>query len=306
MKICSMFLFLITLSAGFAQGKSVVRFPEEIEISHQSQYSLLDLVNIENPQPQLLRQLWKAEIPKGWTQGSRWTMSSEQILKVLRKANISRKGVELYIPKSIRPQKSQNILSAVHLKRVISTINQAQCKACEFKIDLHNIPKVLLSEWEWDPFSVQFRGSFTTLIKMPDRAWTGWLTGYVKWKGPVLTARRSISYQERIQESDLEEDEKDITFSKDVVTDKSEIVGQVAGRVLSPSVVLTRTDLKKEPIVKKGQIVKTLMGRDDFEISIVSLAEENGFIGDLVKVKNVDSQKLLSAVVVDRGVVRVQ
>ena len=164
----------------------------------------------------------------------------------------------------------------------------------------------MLSEWEWDPFTVNFRGSFTALIKMPDTRWSGWLTGAVKWKGPVLSTKRTISFQEKIQESDLEEVEKDITYTKDVITDKSEAVGQMAARTLSPATMLTRTELRKEPLIKKGQVVKALIGEVDFEISIMTVAEETGFAGDLIKIKNMDSAKLLSAVIVDRGVVRVQ
>lgn len=307
--------FIITLLfspvVGMAESKTVIRFPVEPEISHQAQYSLLDLVEVENPKEGILRQLSRAQVPVRWTQGSRWSLSSEQILAVLRQNRMSQRGVEILLPKSTQPKKSADILSAPHLKRIITLIAKSECKTCEFKVDLHNIPKVLLSDWEWDPFSVKFRGAFTTLIKMPDSRWTGWLTGFVRWKSPVLITQKNISYQEKIQSSDVTESLRDITYSKDLITDREEVIGLIAARALSSSTVLTRTDLRKEPMVKRGQVVKTIMGRlqpgdSDYEVSVVAVAEEPGVMGDIIKVKNADSQKLLSATVIDYGVVRIK
>ncbi|MBL7669325.1 MAG: flagellar basal body P-ring formation protein FlgA [Bdellovibrionaceae bacterium] len=303
--------FLVVPKTSLAASKTVIRFPIEPEISHQAQYSLLDLVEVENPKEGILRQLSRAQIPARWTQGSRWSLSADQILSVLRQNRLSQRGVEILLPQMTQPRKSREILSAPHLKRVITLIAKAECKACEFKIDLHNIPKVLLSDWEWDPFSVKFRGSFTTLIKMPDSRWTGWLTGFVRWKSPVLITQKNISYQEKIQSNDVIESLRDITYSKDLITDPNEVIGLVAARAISPSTALSRGDLRKEPLVKRGQVVKTIMGRlqpddSDFEVSVVAVAEENGVLGDVITVKNADSQKLLSATVIDHGVVRIK
>jgi hypothetical protein len=123
----------VSLGQGFAAGKTVIRFPTEPEVSHQAQYSLLDLVEVENPKEAILRQLSRAQIPTRWTQGSRWSLSSDQLLSVLRQGRVSGRGVEIFLPRSTQPRKSREILSAPHLKRVITLIAKAECKACEFK-----------------------------------------------------------------------------------------------------------------------------------------------------------------------------
>lgn len=286
--------------------KTAIRFPIELEISHQAQYSLLDLVEVENPRESVLRQLSRAEIPSKWTQGSRWRLSSSQILSLLRQARVSQGGVEIFVPNSVQPKKSKDILSSVHLKRVIGMVAKSECRLCEFKIDLHHIPKVLLSNWEWDPLSVKFRGSFTTLIKMPDAKWTGWLTGNVQWKGPVWLSQRAIGYQEKIRAADLVESFRDITFAKDLIRDRDELVGQVAARTLASMSPLSRSDFRKEAVIKKGQLVKALIGEDEFEVSVNSIAEEPGFVGEVIKVKNIETLKPLSATVIDQGLVRVK
>jgi flagella basal body P-ring formation protein FlgA len=65
-------------------------------------------------------------------------------------------------------------------------------------------------------------------------------------------------------------------------------------------------DLKREPAAQKGQMVQALIGTEEYEISASMLAEENGFVGDTVKVKNTETKKILSAVVVAKGLVKIQ
>ena len=66
------------------------------------------------------------------------------------------------------------------------------------------------------------------------------------------------------------------------------------------------SDLKKETVLKKGQMVKAIAGHAFFEVSISALAEEPGSIGDVIKLKNMDSLKMFSATIVDRGLVKIE
>lgn len=304
--IC-LFVQLVFMAQAYAgPGKTVIRFPESLEVSHQMQYRLLDLVEIENPTESVVKQLWSLEVPSRWTQGSRFVLSEQQIMQVLRNKSFNKKNVEIIVSENVKPKKSEEILSKEHLSRVISTVNKSICGNCEFKVEFHNIPKVLLTEWEWDPFSTLFRGSFTTLIRMPDTRWSGWLTGSVKWQGPVLEVKKNFTYGQKITPDDLRISNKDITYQKDFLSNPEEVAGRVTTRSLGPGSALRVADFRKEEAVKRGQIVKTILGENDFEISISTMAEDTGTVGDRIRVKNLETQKLLSGEIVDNGVVRVQ
>ena len=84
------------------------------------------------------------------------------------------------------------------------------------------------------------------------------------------------------------------------------VEGMQAARYISAGQVLTYSDLKKENVVKRGQIVKVLAGNKAIEVSMSGQVEETGAIGDIVRIKNIDSQKMFAARVVDRGVVRIE
>lgn len=306
MKSLNFLLISLCWMVSIAHAKSVVRFSSQLEISHQAQYSLLDIVEVSKPTPALLKKLWQTSIPSSWTLGPRWSLSSQQVLKLLKTSKLSQKGVEFIVPTEVSPKKSADILSREHLRRVITYINQAQCQSCEFKVEFHNIPKVLLTDWEWDPFAAPFRGSFTTMIRMPDTKWSGWLTGVVRWKSSVPVLRRTASYQQTLQENDLVMTEKDVTFQTDFLSEIKDVAGQDAARTLSAGQVLVSADLKKKAMVRRGQVVKTIVGESDYEIALMAMAEETGSQGDLVKIKNMESKKILTAVVIDQGVVRLQ
>jgi flagella basal body P-ring formation protein FlgA len=79
-----------------------------------------------------------------------------------------------------------------------------------------------------------------------------------------------------------------------------------ATRFLNAGQVVQFNDVKKEQLVKKGQMVKAIFGTSTFEVAISAEVQEAGSAGDVVKVKNLDSQKVFAAKIIDRGVVRIE
>ena len=53
-------------------------------------------------------------------------------------------------------------------------------------------------------------------------------------------------------------------------------------------------------------MVTAIVGNNSFEVVISAEAQEAGSVGDVVKVKNLDSQKVFAGKIVDRGVVRIE
>jgi flagella basal body P-ring formation protein FlgA len=122
----------------------------------------------------------------------------------------------------------------------------------------------------------------------------------------VPVAKKLIRFGERLQAEDLEMIETDVTFVKEETPEMNAIVGMIANRSLTPRMPIILSDLKREPAARKGQVVKALVGDQTFEVSINASAEENGFIGDVIKIKNSETQKVMSAIVIEKGVVKVQ
>jgi len=83
----------------------------------------------------------------------------------------------------------------------------------------------------------------------------------------------------------------------------SEAVGLRLVSALQPGNVLTTRNVARAPTVMKGETVTLVAEGDGFSISATARAEEDGFEGDLVSVRNLKSGVLLSGRVAQSGTV---
>ena len=93
---------------------------------------------------------------------------------------------------------------------------------------------------------------------------------------------------------------------REVIVSSEHLMGMQAARFLNAGQIISFSDLKKETVLKKGQMVKAIAGHAFFEVSISAQAEEPGSIGDVIKIKNMDSQKVFAARIVEKGLVRIE
>ena len=83
----------------------------------------------------------------------------------------------------------------------------------------------------------------------------------------------------------------------------SEAVGLRLVTALQPGNVLTTRNVARAPTVMKGETVTLIAEGEGFSISATARAEEDGFEGDLVSVRNLKSGILLSGRVAQSGTV---
>jgi flagella basal body P-ring formation protein FlgA len=84
--------------------------------------------------------------------------------------------------------------------------------------------------------------------------------------------------------------DNDLVFTRDMPADR----------------MLTWHDVARRPLVRKGDVVQVTAAEGRLFISMKALALENGTRGDLVTVRNLESHKDVSALVVDEGHVEVR
>jgi flagella basal body P-ring formation protein FlgA len=84
-----------------------------------------------------------------------------------------------------------------------------------------------------------------------------------------------------------------------------ELVGKVAKRTLLPGRFVPLSSVRDSFLVTQGAPVQVLLIQDGLTISMTAVTLEPGAAGDIVKVRNVDSGAVFSAVVMADGTVRV-
>lgn len=83
----------------------------------------------------------------------------------------------------------------------------------------------------------------------------------------------------------------------------NQVLGQAVRRRVRAGQLLTPALLTEAQMVKRGQQVRISASRDGIQASMPGEALANGQTGDVIKVRNLGSQKVIQAKVIDAGVV---
>lgn len=304
--------FSLSLLSLNALARPEVSIPAVVEVSQRPALRLIDIAVVKEGSEELLAQLQNLVIRDDARElllsqhfeanellgKIRAEMKSNEVLK---KLNPSFK-----IPSSVKVTFAAAPISKQEIERKIMNVLTARCAECEYHLSIQSVPVPNTRQWDLDFSQFTVKGGFLLPLREGDNRQLKWISGtiHVSRLTPVTT--RMISQGERVKAEDLRMAMIDVTFAKDAGLRMEDIQGQLAARTLSVGSPVWMADLKREPAAKRGQIVRALVGDQDFEITVNVEAQENGFIGDLVKVKNLDTQKVLSALVTDKGVVKLQ
>ena len=126
----------------------------------------------------------------------------------------------------------------------------------------------------------------------------------VKLVLPVMVASRDLPKGHEILPSDLQAKEMEIQrLFRDFTVDPSALLGRKTTRRIRAGQLLSQDQLQAQILVKKGDIVVIRAGTNEFSASMQGVAQQDGTLGDGVKVKNSSSGKIIQGWVVEKGVV---
>ncbi len=302
-------LFFLT---PYAFARPEVSIPGNIEISQRELLRLGDVAVVSGGNEELLSFLDSIVI----RQDARELLlsqhlNSQEILTKVRESMKSQEGLKklnpaFKIPSQVKVSFSSTPISRQEVERKIHNTLKARCNECEYKVTIQSTPVPSQKQWELDFTQLSAKGGFLLPVRDGEQRQLKWISGTIRVSQLTPVATRLILQGERVQPADVRMVMTDVTFSKDGVLRVEDIQGQLAARSLPVGSPIWTSDLKREPAAKRGQIVKAMLGDEDFEISVNMQAEDNGFVGDLIKVKNLETQKVLSGLVIEKGVVKLQ
>ena len=122
----------------------------------------------------------------------------------------------------------------------------------------------------------------------------------------VAVAARPIMAGQPLTQSDFRFEEQEVgARAQNYLTKTDEIVGKVLSRSLSVGAPLWRTMLKTPNILKAGAPVTLVSRVNGVEVKIDGVALEAGHAGDIIRVKNTTSRKVLRGRIVDESTVEI-
>lgn len=93
---------------------------------------------------------------------------------------------------------------------------------------------------------------------------------------------------------------------RNIISSLDEVVGKRLRTSIKPNTEITASMLKKMPVVEKGKPVRIIVENGLLGMTTVGISEQDGMRGELIKVRNISSKKMVYARVMDRSLVKVE
>lgn len=305
-------LFLASLAAEAAPQITVRASVEVGEVESITLGDLADFEGFSVAREQELKSVRLADAPQPGEQRVFTNHGLAQTFRSYVGSEEHGERVFISIPNKVVIGRKTMKLNEVTVKQMIVEQLKAVCSTCEFKIERVALPIVsgLTADSKW---SVKVRNelpkgtfSYPLEVKQENGSQIYWVTGNISVLKKALVAKKNIAFGDAITEGDFASELRDITYLHDSIADASDLVGTVAARGISAEQVIGRSFLKREPAFKFGDVVKVVTGNESWQISIDGVAQQAAAVGETARVKIVSTKKLLSGVVVDKGVIEVR
>ncbi len=127
----------------------------------------------------------------------------------------------------------------------------------------------------------------------------------VKIYDKVLVANHDLRIEVSVNESDFRMEEIVIDGRTEYVKDVQEVKGLVPHRYIRAGQAIAINYFQQPVAVEMGSPVRIIVRRNGLQASAKGIAMSRGRIGQVIKVKNENSQKIISAKVVDDQTVEV-
>ncbi len=290
---------LISFSlVSFAKEQSELTFSSAIEVSPRTEISAYDVVEAKNLNDDVIHELKNIQIADSKT----IRIEKVELAKLLRPIR-----AHFILPTEVKILRSKNAVSRMEVERKIKNHIRMTCGECEVQIQVSSVPANLSSDWSLDLNVDMTKSSVMIPIfssKQSDKK--GWIVAEIKRYQKVPILNRSAKVGDVLTEEMLVLEKRQVTNLRETAQSIDSVIGMQAIRFLSAGQMISFNDVKKEQVMKKGQMVKAIVGNNAFEVSMSALVEEAGSIGDVIRIKNLDSQKIFAAKVVERGLVRIE
>ncbi len=293
------------------EARTVIEFSSEIYVSQKNKYTLYDLTEIRAAGAEQLEELKQITfdflpfaIDPGVQRGSaKHNLSQKEVVHLLRQNPMFQSSkYHLKIPQELVIHVFPEKILAIEVERKIKNQLVSLCSDCKFKVSLSKMPLVKSSEWQIDFSQLKDRGAF--LLSIMGEA--TWVSGFVKTEKPVLVAQRDIRLGEEIRAKDFTIESIDITYAKDYFTSHEQIDNAQATAHISAFSLLSSRQIKKKPDVVRGQQVQIMIGDEQLQVSTSAVSEQEGVVGEMIRLKLPGSQKFITGEVVNKGVVKIQ
>lgn len=294
------FLFLALCLFSFGvQANPEITIASTIEVSPRASINAFDVVEAKNMTDAVADELKEVVLS---AEGKNETLSKAALAKLLR-------GVKarFVLPSEMKLLRSRNAISRMEVERKVKNKIYSDCNACEVQVVVSNIPQNLSSDWELDlNIDLTKKTVMIPIYSASNTSLKNWIVAEIKRYQKVPVLNQSVKFGEVLAPEMFTVEKREISNVRNTFQNLEALEGMQASRFLNAGQLVQYGDVKREQVLKRGQMVKAIVGNNSFEVVISAEAQEAGSVGEIVKVKNLDSQRVFAGKIIERGVVRIE
>ncbi len=134
-----------------------------------------------------------------------------------------------------------------------------------------------------------------------------WVNATICVETDVVTVVRPLGKHQHVELADLSVERRDLAkLPKDTIRSMEEALGHRTTRMIYPNTILQSSMIVTPPLVKRGDIVKIVASSGPMTITATGMVKNQGRRGDLVRVVNMDSNRMVTARVTGSNAVLVE
>ena len=133
-----------------------------------------------------------------------------------------------------------------------------------------------------------------------------WVNATISVMTDVVVAVRPLGKHQHIRMEDMTIERRDLaTVGSEPITRPEDVLGNRTTRMIYPHTVIQADMIALPPLVKRGDIVKIVADAGPMTITATGLVKQQGRKGDVVRVMNTDSKRVILARITGPGAVKV-
>lgn len=301
----------------FAEGIKIIVAPEsKVE---GGVITLGQLADVSGDDVEWVRSLRQLKLGSAPPLGSSTVLSKELLNMRLRATGSDFSGIVWQIPESVTvTTNSQVVNGQALLDKAVATIEQQighGVSSEDYNITpVTGVQDVIIPAGTMMlsadvPYGVRYNTTtnVTVSISVNGQLFSKVALNFnVKLYGQVVVVNRQVSFGEILTTDNVRYERLETgRLGAGYFKDMNKVLGLAARRSLPPGMVVLDTNVNKPLLIKQGNMVNIVAYIGSMEVSATGQAMQDGSEGQLIRVKNINSNKIMSAKVLNESTVQV-
>jgi flagella basal body P-ring formation protein FlgA len=308
------FFLLLGFDVWAQNQKTEVRFHELTTVRMNEPVYLPQVATVRDASSDLMTKLNAIVVHEGVSSEGLQEIRNQELVASLRQklSFADSQKIVFKIPNEVKFKASRSHIYTNDLIHAVIEQAQVVCGPnCVIDVEDFHLPLIATTteviSYKLDTRAFRQPGSFVLpfVVETSKGRQNLWVTGSAKFRKQALVATRMLKIGEKVSAQDFREELVDVSQSKDGVPTLENLQGRIISRPVHIGQTLFFSDLKAVNAALRGEPVKIILGDEVYEVSMMGVAEQNGAMGDSIKVKTPDKKVLLGELIEDR-VVRVK